>query len=491
MNFDWAQNVNIVNSFGGESTVLHVKKTGLFFFDALQLYGAIDLFLGIREDVSIHDAGIEWIVEGRARPARLQMRGERAYRVLRSGSIKPKPSRNVSENEYYEKLRAMLTSTVPNEHFSESLHLANGPFSGLDSAIQSGIRGTAAASYHTLQSGQSSDKVCIAQIPLHQGFLAFCGSKRTQSIGDIVFLPIFEGVIDLSKVISPTAAWVASPNPLCAQALMLLTLKTSLFAEGFQDRLTAVVYNKRVQRGDFAYSGVIAIDSTAISSKKMKSAILASDAYYALQRLMRDGWKNGKATGLEIHAFAMANWIMHPTGRNLSTMIASQERLHRDRRHHMLAHGHVKEIFNMSYEWKADDYETVRRFAKAVASGIFYARMKEVEKKDWGKAWFEEVTLLRSASSPRSFIRRAMYLVEKGHAKQSRIGTSEWDQSFEPQLLRIIGENRNEFESFRDLFRMYLVQESKPPERDEVMSEIETDTTDQAARNDRQEEEEE
>jgi hypothetical protein len=272
---------------------------------------------------------------------------------------------------------------------------------------------------------------------------------------------------------------------------MLLALKTSLFAEGFQDRLTAVVYNKRVKQGDFAYSGVIAIDSTAVSGEKMRSATLASDAYHALRRLIRDGWKNGKATGLEAHAIAMANWIMHPAGRNLCTMIASQEKLHRDRRHHMLAHGHVKEIFNMSYEWKDNDYETVRRFAKAVASGIFYARMKEVDKKDWGKTWFDEVTLLRSAPSARAFIRRAMYLVEKGHAKHSRIGTSEWEQSFEPQLLRVIGETRNDFESFRDLFRMYLVQESKPPVKDEVEADAAVEAIDQAGGNDRQEEEEE
>jgi hypothetical protein len=479
MNLTWTGAANTLQKFGGLSNNLYVKKTGLPFFDALQLYGAIALYMGLREDIYINDDGAEWVVSGRSRSSRLKANGERAFKRVQQGNLKPKTKRSITPESFYESLRLSLISQSKELDLPNSLHQANGPFSGLDSAIQSGIRGIAAASYHTMESGQSSDTVCIAQIPLSQGFLAVCGKNRTQTIGDIIFLPIFEGQVDLSKVVSPVSAWLAAPNPLCAYALMILALKVSLFAEGYQDRLTAVVYNKRVKQGDFAYSGLISIASTAVASEKMKSSSLASSAYQSLGRLIRTGWENGRATGLETHALAMATWVLHPTKKNLSAMIMSQERLHRDRQRHILTDsGYVKEIFNMTYKWKDEDYEAVRRFAKAVADAIFYARMKEEpDKKKWGKIWFDEVTLLRSAPSPRVFIRRAMYLVEKGHSKHSQIGTSERDHSFEPKLLKVMDESRSGFESFRDLFRMYLVQESKPPEKGEIEAGI-TDNTD-------------
>jgi hypothetical protein len=59
MQFDWSAVVSDLKDFGGEQIVLHIPKTGLPFFDALRLYGAIDLYVGLREDVYIHDNGNE------------------------------------------------------------------------------------------------------------------------------------------------------------------------------------------------------------------------------------------------------------------------------------------------------------------------------------------------------------------------------------------------------------------------------------------------
>ena len=122
----------------------------------------------------------------------------------------------------------------------------------------------------------------------------------------------------------------------------------------------------------------------------------------------------------------------------------------------------------MSYgDWKGD-HESVRKFARAVASGIYYARMKDQKAEDRSKAWYDEVTMLRSAPSAKAFLERAMILIEQGHREHSRVGTGHWDQAFDPQsLLSSIGNDRSAFETFRDLFRMYLVQESTYKTRDE------------------------
>lgn len=467
MNFDWSVLPQTLGEFGGSPITLHIPKTGLPYFDALRLYGAIDLYVGLREDISIHDAGKEWRVEGRSRAVRLRGRDERILTQIRKGSLKPKPRRDFVERAYCQALRSRLLSSKEEQAFQDSLHEANGPFAGFDSAIQSGIRGVAAASYDTLQSGQSSDEVCIAHIPLSDGLLAFAGYKRSETIGDILFLPLFEGRIDLSKVVSPLRAWLASPNPLCAQALMILGLKTSLFVEGFQERLSAVVYNKRVKQGDFAFSGVVSIASTAVG--KIKSPEFAADTYRVFRQLIVRGWKNGKTTDLAFYAIAMANWLLQPSRKNLSTMVTSQERLYRDGQPHIFIHSdYVKEAFTMSCgDWQGD-YEAVRKFAKAVASGIFFARMAGREFKERQKAWYDEITMLRSAPSQKSFVQRAMILVEQGHAEHSEVGTSHRGEAFDPKALcDSIGKDRNDFESFRDLFRMYLVQESKYIKKDE------------------------
>ena len=54
-----------------------------------------------------------------------------------------------------------------------------------------------------------------------------------------------------------------------------------------------------------------------------------------------------------------------------------------------------------------------------------------------------------------------MILIEQGHRERGQVGTAHRDEDFDPKaLFDSIGTNRSEFETFRDLFRMYLVQES-------------------------------
>ena len=101
----------------------------------------------------------------------------------------------------------------------------------------------------------------------------------------------------------------------------------------------------------------------------------------------------------------------------------------------------------------------MRKFARAVASGIYHARMKGAE--DGGKAWYDEVTMLRSASKPNAFFERALILIEQGHREHDGVGTERRDEAFNPSAL-IASVNADDFETFKVLFRMYLVQESTP-----------------------------
>ena len=117
----------------------------------------------------------------------------------------------------------------------------------------------------------------------------------------------------------------------------------------------------------------------------------------------------------------------------------------------------------MSYATWDGDHEAVRKFAKAVASAIYYLRMKdEHDDQRRSKAWYDEITLLRSASSARIFMDRALILLEQGHRKNSAIATEHWNEDFNPKsLMESVREHTGrEFETFRDLFRMYLIQES-------------------------------
>lgn len=455
MNFDWSTAGSALVDFGGELRTLRLPKTGLPFFDALQLYGAIDLYIGLREDVKIHDAGNEWLVEGRCRVEQLKGRDEHILRQVRHSNLKPKPNRGLKDKDYCQTLRSSLCCSHDRQALQDSLHQANGPFSGFDSAIQSGIRGVAAASYDTMQSGQSTAAECIAKIPLSQGLLARAGAMRTEAVGDILFLPVFEGPIDLSKVVSPVRSWLASPNALCAQALMLLALKTSLFAEGYQDRLQSVVYNKRVRQGDFAFSGQINIGATALG--KIKSPLFAAHTHRVFRDLVRRAWTDKEAE-LVPDALAMAHWLMQPVPKNLSPMIASQEKLKAKGYQQIFTKSEfVREVSAMTYGECRDDAGNIHMFARAVARAIYYARMESSD--DPAKRWYDEVATLRSAPNDKAFFNRALNLIELGHRENTFVGTEEAERFDACELLKSAG---NDFETFRDIFRMYLIQESRP-----------------------------
>ena len=87
--FAWALARNALMGFGGVAITLHVDKTGLPFYDALRLYGAIDLYVGTREDVRICDCGDRWEVSARARPAHLVERDLSAFCAVRRDRKKP------------------------------------------------------------------------------------------------------------------------------------------------------------------------------------------------------------------------------------------------------------------------------------------------------------------------------------------------------------------------------------------------------------------
>ena len=457
-NFDWSKMATLLAGFGGEPVTLHVPKTGLPFYDTLRLYGTIDLYIGLREDVSIHDAGTHWKIQGRSRENQLRGKDISAFRQIWK---KKKP---VAE-DYCSQLRSSLVNgTIFQDKFSAP---ANKAFVRLDATLQSGIRGISAASYDTLRSGETSKRACLADIPLSEGLLAFVGKKRMERVANIVFLPVFEGKVDFSKVISPIRARLRMPNALCAQALVLLALKASLFAEGYQDRLTAVVYNTNFdQRKGFNYSGLIAISSTVIG--KMKSSDLVNHTYHIFRALVSKAWT--RHTELTPDALAMAHWLLQPLCKHLSSMITSQERLRRGVKRSgryirqltlfdQKDQNYVKEIFEMTYgDWQGD-HEAVRKLAGAVASGIYHARMKKAENPK--KNWYDEVVMLRSAPSAKAFIGRVMILIEQGHREHGQIGTVHRHEDFAPKaLLESVGKDRTSFETFRDLFRMYLVQES-------------------------------
>lgn len=465
----------MLQNFGGERITLKLPKTGLPFFDALRLYGTIDLYVGLREDTHIHDCGDAWQIQGLSRRNRISQKPETAFKHVWHKK-RPDPT------SYCAHLRSSLTNGTALDSLQRAP--AKGPFSGLDSALQSGIRGTAAARYETLQSSQTSATQCIADISLSDGLLAFAGKKRVEGLGSITYLPLFEGQVDLSKVVSPLRAWIGLPNVLCSQMLALLALKTSLLAEGYAQNLTGVAFNTAFggQRSD-NYSGLITISSTAIgrmSARVPHSATgthglaLVSHTYAVFRGLVSRAWEKAgrdyRTTQFTEHALAMAYWLMQPVAKHLTSMITSQERLcHQGAQHLFTTADHVRKVFEMSYgQWNGND-ESIQRFAKAVASGIYFARMVNQPKpSDRRKAWYEEIAMLRSAPTSRAFIERALILIEQGHREQGQVGTAHRDETFDPKLLfESMGNDQTSFETFRDLFRMYLVQQSSYQAREE------------------------
>lgn len=467
----WAKITQALSGFGGEPISLTVHKSGLPFLDALQLYGALDLYIGVREDISINDRGDSWHVTARRRAGSVRDRDRRAFQNVWK-KVKP------SAEQYCAMLRARVIENRPTE---KDLWVdARQALSGLDSALQAGVRGVAASRYETLQTSQTSDRVCIADLPLSQGVLAYAGKRRVGRVGEITFLPIFQGPIDLSKVVSPLrvvnpfGASLVVPNVLCAQTLALLALRSSLLGEGYADQLSQVVFNTNLpgQRSD-NYSGTVSIRSTAIG--KMRSGDFVEQVYRTFKGLVQSAWRRrGReydATEFAPDAICSAYWLMQPVPKHLSGMVLSIERMHARGMSHFL-HGsdEINEVFNMSYRGWNGDYEALRKLARAVASGIYQARMAEElrpekpgapdeKRKAARKAWYDEVTMLRSAPSLNSFFERALILIEQGHREHDGVGTDSRNEAFDPAAVTSNTTVEN-FEAFKTLFRMYLVQES-------------------------------
>lgn len=471
-----------LQKLGGTPETIYVRKTGLPFFDAQRLYGAIDQVFGLNGDTKIIDDGMCWKIIGNTRKINNEKLCHHIGHV-RSG-ISPKPKGK--SDEIAEQLRNSLRTpnrSVPIADITK--HRGTGSFSGLDSVLQSGVRGTSAASYDTLQSGNTGARECQVEIELFDGILAAAGAARTESVGDLVFLPVFEGEIDFSKIVVPLRAWLKIPSPLCAQALLLLALETSLLAEGYRDRLSAIVYNRRVQQGEFAYSGVLSVEQTALANSGALDRKTVDQLYTVFRQCCLKAWEGGKSTSMYQPALVLAQWIIHPhVHKYLTAMITSQEKMTAEGLPNVFINNNsVKGIFEMTHGVVPESTrEACQKLAEAVSSAIRYARQHEsiVEAKkakdqldnakserkyrESRKEWYDEVTLLRSASKARQFFQRVLILLEQGKIEESRIATSDFKQDFNPvEMLQQYEANPQEFQKFRDLFRMYLMQRTGVP----------------------------
>ena len=474
--FDWELGRQTLRGFGGELVTLHVYKTGLPFYDALRLYGAIDLYVGPREDISIHDCGGYWLVSGRARLIRLKGRDIASFKAVRTNK---KPAAEA----FCATLRsAILSGTrLPREQDPQETVPSDNQDRALDPVLQSGIRGLSAAEYESMNSTSKSQ--CKAKIPLSEALIAYAGLERTEGVGDIQFLPIFEGRVDLAKIVSPLRSRLTVPNPLCAQVLMLLSLKTALWSEGYDKRLSAVTYGKKTRQTSF--SGIIRIASTAIG--QIDDGPFCGLLHRVFRRMVSVSWKNKKATPMAPHTLAVAEWLMQPLPRTLSPMISAQEFLLKNGdRPFLVLHDIVRKVFEMTYRERKLDHDAVRRLAKAVSSALYATGPDEKEKRR--KHWYDEVVALRNASSSEAFRRRVLTLIEQSRLKQDWIGTTLRDEAFDPvALMASMGEDRPGFEEFRDCFRMYLIQQSAPKDRtipqaaDDVGADVEAEEEEEHA----------
>lgn len=466
-NFEWKQAANSFSNFGGQEKTLRIPKTGLPFFDVLRLYGAIELFIGLQQEVFIHDAGSDWEVRARIREQRLKD----LHPVART--LKKKDLSKGDEKWIQQLREALFGSEWP----TQPLRNVSLPLDNPDSALKDGVRDTAAATYKGLESGYGKE----SKVPFADALLAYAGQKRTEAVAEIYFLPIFEGRVDYSKVVSPLRAWMSIPNVLCAQALTLLALKTSLFAEGYAEKLGGVVYNRVRKKASDSYSGVIEIESTALGKDGFITPEFVTHFYETFRSLVRKSWPQGSKGKSEPEvedAFAHAYWLMQPSSpKHLGSLITSLERQRRNDRPCIIVgtrsnRSYVKEVFQMSYGKWEGDHEAVRKYAKVVASAIYHlwkadikgrALSEDERRKSWGKTWYDNVVMLRSAPTAKSFFERAQIMIEQGKKENQFIGSMDNEEDFDPVLLlKSVGNNRAEFETFRDLFRMYLVQESSP-----------------------------
>jgi len=456
--FDWRNAAYNFSDFGGQEKTLYIPKTGLPFFDVLRLYGAIELFVGLQQEVFIYDSGSDWKVCARVREQRLKDL-QSVARTLKKKDL------SKGDEKWIQQLKdAVFSSEWP----MQPLRDVSTPLDNPDSALKDGVRDIAASSYNGLETGfGKKSKVAFAD-----ALLAYAGQERTETVAGIYFLPVFEGKIDFSKVVSPLRAWLNIPNVLCAQVLTLLALKTSLFAEGYAEQLSAVAYNTNFDgRKSYNYSGIIRIDSTALGRNRKVSPEFVSHFYRTFRGILSKAWQRGKTQPEFEDALAHAYWLMQPSSpKHLGSLIISLERQKRSGQPCIISElrpnrSYVKEVFQMSYGQWEGNHEAVRRFAKTVASAIYQARMSKsgMSFEEKGKAWYDEIVMLRSTPTAKAFFERALILIEQGKKENQFIASVDNEEDFDPVLLfKSVGTNRAEFETFRDLFRMYLVQESGP-----------------------------
>lgn len=463
MSFNWHKAAQTLNGFGGEKLTLHVPKTGLPFYDALRLYGAIDLYIGVREDVRIADKGDMWEIEARSR-IKNEKKDEAILKILavsnKRGRVEIENLRRVVWNADFNTTPEKIERKAPLTDY------------GPDAALQNGTRDDACLFYEGLASGEGKK----TYLPVGDAVLAYAGGKRIHTNGGVFFLPVFEGRIDLGRIVSPLRIWSPVPNTLLVSVYEVLVLITSLFAEDYVDRLSAVVFNTDYEpRKSFNYSGIISIESTALKkagrSGMSKATITKVAKVY--KDLLDKAYEGTKTTGFFIHALNTAHWILKPLPKNLSTVVASQEALMKEESVYatlfskMNEHPNTsKDLFDMSYsenKYSEAAHQELRKFARAVAEAIYYARQKDAKKEERGKAWYDEIVMLRSAPSAKIFKERCLMLLEQGHKESSFVG-SKAEHSYNPAVVEELLETNDKavFEQFRDLFRMYLIQESKP-----------------------------
>jgi len=466
--FEWKQVAQNFSDFGGQEKTLRVPKTGLPFFDVLRLYGAVELFVGLQQEVFIHDAGSDWEIRARVREQRLKDLHSVA-RILKKKDL------SKGDEKWIQRLKDAVYGA---EWPTEPLRDVSTPLDNPDSALKDGVRDTAAATYKGLETGSGKHG---SKVPFADALLAYAGQERIESVADIYFLPVFEGKVDFSKVVSPLRVWMNIPNVLCVQALTLLALKTSLFAEGYAEKLSSIVYNRVRKKASDSYSGIIEIESTALGKNRKVSPDFVSHFYRTFRGLLAKAWKRGKSEPEFEDALAHAYWLMQPSQpKHLGSLITSLERQRRNGKPCIIVETrsnrtYAKEVFQMSYGKWDGDHEAVRKFARIVASAIYQARTKEANNEERGKAWYDEVVMLRSAPTAKAFFERALILIEQGKKESQYIGSKSNDEDFDPVLLlKSVGDNRVQFETFRDLFRMYLVQESSPRKRGEIADETGT-----------------
>ena len=468
---NWKKAASALQGFGGTSTSLKVYKTGLPFYDALRLYGAIDLYIGLRQDICINDRGDHWAVSGPSRAQRFKKRDIYAFKAVYK-------KKTLLAEEFCEQLQTALNSgsKLPRTVDPEERAPTDSRDRALDPVLQTGIRGLAATDYESMNS--TSKSACIAKIPLSDAVLAYAGLRRTEIVGDMQFLPIFEGQLDLGKIVSPLRASLATPNPLCAHVLMLLSLETALWSEGYADRLSGVAYRKSKSR-DFNYSGLIQIDSTAIG--RIKDGDFCSHLLRVFRRMTRTSWKDDTpaAKALRQHTVAAAEWLMQPLPKTLAGMMTAQEILIKSGDVPMLSSTkNVRGAFDLTYANSSVDHESIRALAQSVSSAIRKLGPEEDDKKK-RQHWYNEVVAIRNSPTREAFRHRVLTLLEQGRSEGS------WIEPFDPvPLLESMGEDRPSFERFRDYFRMYLILASAPKHKtlqDDDAEIEEIDSTETAA----------